>query len=576
MKGTHKDPIQQIRKLDGSFAESEGDVAEELAKTLSKNSSSTNYNSTFTKIKQQSEKQNIEFTSTQEENYNHPFTTAELENSISDLSFTAAGPDGVLNEILSHLPQNSKTLLLQIFNAIWKNGTFPDEWSKAIVIPVPKPGKNHQDASNYRPIALTSCICKLMEKLVNKRLIWYLEREEKLSRYQCGFRKTRSTLDHLVRLESFIREAFINKEHVTAVFFDLEKAFDTTWKHGILKDLHDLGLRGNLPEFIKNFLNHRSFQVKVGSQLSCSHEQEEGVPQGSVLSPILFEIKINSITKILKDNIDCSLYVDDFLICYRSKDNMDTTEQQLQHQLDKLENWANQNGFKFSPTKTKTVHFCLKTSCVKIPELKIYNENIQSEKQARFLGLIFDQKLTFLPHMKDLKLRCKQALNALKIFCSPEWGGDTNILLHLYRSLIRSKLDYGCQVYGSARKSYTKILNPIQNQGLRLALGAYRTSPEKSLQVEANEPPLELRRKKLSLQYAIKISSLPINPAHDCIFNPPINTIRVTSKNNIIKPFGLRVAEDLNELEFSKENTVNYFFPSTPLWKLDQPQVDLS
>ena len=96
--------------------------------------------------------------------------------------------------------------------------SFPDEWRKAIIIPIPKPGKNHQDPSNYRPIALTSCLCKLIEKMVNKRLLWYLETEEKLSRYQCGFRKSRSTLDHLVRLESFIRKAFINKEHVTAVF----------------------------------------------------------------------------------------------------------------------------------------------------------------------------------------------------------------------------------------------------------------------------------------------------------------------------------------------------------------------
>ena len=576
LKGTQKDPFQQIKKLDGSFAESEGDVAEELAKSLSKNSSSSNYNSTFSKFKQNSEKQNIDFTSTDQENYNDPFTINELENSISELSFTAPGPDGILNEILSHLPTDSKILLLQIFNTIWQDGTFPDEWRKAIIIPIPKPGKNHQDPSNYRPIALTSCLCKLIEKMVNKRLLWYLETEEKLSRYQCGFRKSRSTLDHLVRLETFIREAFINKEHVTAVFFYLEKAFDTTWKHGILKDLYELGLKGNLPNFIKSFLNFRSFQVKVGSHLSEFHEQEEGVPQGSVLSPILFEIKINSITKMLKENIDCSLYVDDFLICYRSKARMDTHERQLQLQLNKLENWANQNGFKFSPTKTKTVHFCLKTTCVKKPELKIYNKNIQSDKQARFLGLIFDQKLTFLPHMKDLKVRCKKALNALKIFCSPEWGGDTNILLQLYRSLIRSKLDYGCQIYGSARKSYTKILDPIQNQGLRLALGAYRTSPEKSLHVEANELPLELRRRKLSLQYAVKISSLPTNPAYDCIFNIPSKIINISSKNNSIKPFGMRVAKDLKDLEFEKDNTENYFFPAIPLWELKLPKIDLS
>ena len=120
-------------------------MAEELAKSLSQNSSSSNYNTTFSKFKQNSEKQKIDFTSSDQENYNEPFTINELENSISDLSFTAPGPDGILNEILSHLPSDSKILLLKIFNTIWEGHTFPDEWRKAIIIPIPKPGKNHQD-----------------------------------------------------------------------------------------------------------------------------------------------------------------------------------------------------------------------------------------------------------------------------------------------------------------------------------------------------------------------------------------------------------------------------------------------
>ena len=576
LKGTNKDTIQQIQKLDGSFAETERDVAEEIGKSFAKNSSSENYSRPFQRLKQNSERNDINFNSQNSENYNDSFTYLEIENAIRDLSLTAPGPDGILNEILSHLPTVSIELLLKIFNNLWQTGSFPDEWREATIIPIPKPGKNHTEPSAYRPIALTNCVCKLMEKMVNKRLVWWLEKNEKLSKYQCGFRKNRSTLDHLIKLETYIRNAFINKEHVVAVFFDLEKAFDTTWKHGILKDLYNLGLRGNLPTFVKNFLSNRSFQVKVGSQLSDPFEQEEGVPQGSILSPILFEIKIDSITKTLKENIDCSLYVDDFLICYKSKSNIDTIERQLQLQLNKLENWANQNGFRFSPTKTHSVHFCCKRSCVREPELNIYNTRLRCENQARFLGLIFDKKLTFLPHLKDTKLRCQKALNILKILSNPEWGGDPEILLHLYHSTVRSKLDYGCQVYGSARKSYLKILDPIQNQGIRLALGAYRTSPEKSLHVEANEPPLELRRQRLSLQYAIKLSSLPDNPAHDCVFQIPDHINETVSRNeNIIKPFGLRVQKNLKEINFSENDTLNHFTPETPFWQILNPEINL-
>ena len=178
-----------------------------------------------------------------------------------------------------------------------------------------------------------------------------------ITNFQCGFRSKRSTVDHLVRLETFVREAFIKKEHLTAVFFDLEKAYDTTWKYGIVRDLSDFGLKGRLPIFIDNFLSNRNFKVRVGTTLSGLQGQEEGVPQGSILSVTLFSIKINNIVKALNPGVDCSLYVDDFLICYRSK-HIHTIERQLQQCLNKIQKWALENGFKFSKTKTQSMHFC--------------------------------------------------------------------------------------------------------------------------------------------------------------------------------------------------------------------------
>ena len=128
--------------------------------------------------------------------------------------------------------------------------------------------------------------------MVNARLVWLLESEHLISDFQSGFRRGRSTLDHLVSLESFVREAFIKKEHAVAVFFDLEKAYDTTWKQGIMKDLHAMGFRGRLPIFIKSFLANRHFRVRLNSTYSAFHQQEMGVPQGSILSVTLFNIKI--------------------------------------------------------------------------------------------------------------------------------------------------------------------------------------------------------------------------------------------------------------------------------------------
>ena len=292
----------------------------------------------------------------------------ELRDALRRAHDTSAGPDKIHYQLLKHLPDASLLLLLTIFNNIWISGDFPPDWRKAIIIPIPKPGKDPTNPSNYRPIALTSCICKTMERMITRRLLWYLEAHNLLTNVQCGFRSRRSSVDHLVIFLTFCREAFIHNQHLVSVLFDLEKAYDTTWKYGIMKDLHGFGLRGHLPIFIAHFLKDRSFKVRVGSTFSDSHLQEMGVPQCSILSVTLFSVKINSITQCLKPGVDCSLYVDDFQICYRSS-NMSIIERQLQLCLNKLQQWATDNGFRFSKTKTRCMHICQKRGLHLDPQL---------------------------------------------------------------------------------------------------------------------------------------------------------------------------------------------------------------
>ena len=160
---------------------------------------------------------------------------------------------------LKQLPKISLQYLLQIFNNIWHSGNIPNSWKQATIIPTPKSAKDITNPTNYRPIALTSCICKTLERMINNRLTWFLEKNKLITNLQTGFRKARSTIDHLIRLETLIREAFAKIEHMIAIFFDIEKAYDTTWKYGITKDLENMGLKGKLPIFIKNFLNDRKF-----------------------------------------------------------------------------------------------------------------------------------------------------------------------------------------------------------------------------------------------------------------------------------------------------------------------------
>ena len=480
--------------------------------------------------------------------------------------------------MMKHLPLKSLQTLLDIFNNMWETGKFPESWELATIIPIPKPGKDDTEPTNYRPIALTSCLCKTLERMINARLVWYLEINNLISPVQSGFRSERSTNDNLVRLETFIRDAFVKKEHVVAVFFDLEKAYDTTWKYGILRDLHELGVKGRLANFLESFLAERSFQVRVGSTLSDTFRLSQGVPQGSILSSTLFNIKINSIMSCLDPKTERSLYVDDFCMCYRSK-SMRTIERHLQQCINRIEDWALHNGFKFSKSKTQCVHFCQLRKVHDDPELYLYGSLIPVVEDFKFLGIIFDRKLSFIPHIKYLKAKCLKALNLLKVLSHTNWGADRTVLLQLYRSLIRSKLDYGSIVYGSARKSYLMMLDTVHHQGLRLALGAFRTSPVESLYVEAEEPSLYLRREKLALQYAIRPAANPSHPTFKVTFAPHISQDLIDlydSKPNAIRSFGLRIAPLLTSANINKEQIETHSVSEIPSWCIRKPIIDLS
>ena len=191
--------------------------------------------------------------------------------------------------------------------------------------------------------------------MVNERLVWYLEKNGLLAKQQCGYHAKRSTVDHLKCLETFIRDAFIQNQQLVAVFFDLQKAYDTTWKHGIQQDLHDMGLRGNLPIFIGNFLTDSNFQVHLGTILSNVFHQEEGVSQGAILSTTLFNVKINNIVKQVDPGVECSLYVDWMFsicgwLCYMYKSpTIDAIQRNLQHTINRLDKWTLKNYFLLFP-----------------------------------------------------------------------------------------------------------------------------------------------------------------------------------------------------------------------------------
>ena len=165
----------------------------------------------------------------------------------------------LLRVVWRPFPDKFKITLLEFFNYIWETGAIPTAWKHAIILPIHKPDKPKEEASSYRPISLTSCLCKVLEKLVTNRLTHYLESNDLLANCQTGFRKNRSTIDQILKLQDTISKYNTNRGFTVAAFLDFEKAYDMLWRAGLLTKVKRLGIHGNMFSFIENFINDRTF-----------------------------------------------------------------------------------------------------------------------------------------------------------------------------------------------------------------------------------------------------------------------------------------------------------------------------
>ena len=491
-----------------------------IGKHLQEISSDKSYTPKFRKHKEKQEKNKIKFNEDphQEEYYNVKFTMEEMTAALATSNNSAPGEDNINFEMLKHLSTKSKTYLLEMYNQIWKRKEFINEWRTAIIIPIPKPGKDPSNVNNYRPVSLTSCMCKTFEKMVNARLTWYLKENNIITEMQYGSIKNRSTLDPLIQLEQHIRSGFKRKVPTIAVFYDIEKAYDTTWRHTILAKLKEANIIGQLPNFIDNFLKERTFKVRIDSHISDLYKLQNGIPQGSVLSCTLFHLAINDIIKELPSAIKKTLYMDDFAV-YISAKRLSVAARILNLTNRKIEKWEEKTGFKMAEGKTKIVIFYRDKRWIKGQNVKITlnKKEIPIEDHYKFLGITFDAHLNWNRHISQTKTRCRKALKLLRKLSHTTWGADRKTLRHLYRATVLPVLDYGSQIYGSASYPKLKQLDSIHNEGARIITGAFRSTYAPSLHAEVGDLPLDLHRDLVAMKSSLRIQSSD-SPAKD-LFN---------------------------------------------------------
>ena len=560
MKNKHRPGLPCLVVHGVTIADPE-DVANALAESFEDVSSGRHYPPRFMPVRDRLLGNMPDFSTREHHAYNDSLTMLELCNALTLGKNSAPGPDEISYQMLKHLHPSALKNLLALFNRVYHSHQIPRDWRQATILAFPKPGKDRLRCTSYRPIALTSCVGKLMEKMINIRLMRYLESQSLINRSQYGFRQGRGTTDSLIRVHNHLKKNMSERKHSICVFFDIEKAYDTTWRAGILAALHEAGIRGNLGSYLKEFLCDRRFRVKIGNTYSTEKTQIEGVPQGSVISCTLFLMALNGIISDLPVDVHASLYVDDLML-YASSRHLPSLGRRLQRAINTIENWATRHGFKFSPLKTTAVHFNPSRSRVQPPNLTLAMHDISYSNQANFLGMTFDHKLSWETHIKNLKATCTRKLDLLKCLSKLNWGSDRSTLLHLYRSLIRSKLDYGCIIYQSAKKNILTSLNPVHNSAIRLCTGAFRTSPIHSLLAESGEPPLEIRRIQLTLQYLARLHQLPESPTFESVLPDYLPD----GVPNYVVPSSIDFIDVIRTMDVTIYEVIPITFNNCPTW----------
>ena len=565
-------PPPILRSSSGHLISDHKAVADELARSFANVTSDRNYPTDFLRLKRNAESSNLNFDSNRHSEYNEQFTMHELTSCLKLTSDTSPGIDKITYKMIRNTHPSLLNLILKMFNLIFSNGTFPDRWRTAIVIPILKPGKDPRAASSYRPISLTSCLCKLLEKMVNTRLMWILDRGNHINPVQSGFRHNRSTTDNIVTLADHFQSSIVNKCHSVAVFFDLKKAYDMAWKRGIMNIIYSFGLRGALPIFLTNFLSDRRIVVRINNVLSDPAYLMEGVPQGSVLSCTLFLIAVNDIVAELPRNVSSSVYVDD-LVLYTSGGASTLIERRMQTAINAIARWSKRTGFVFSTEKTVALHVCRRRNCPKLANnLSLYGSAISAVDSCKYLGVTFDSSLNWKLHITLLKKSCIKTLNLLRYLTSKNWGADRVSLLRLFIMLIKPKLEYGSEAFSSASPTLLSSLNPIENSAIRISTGAYRTSPVLSLYAESGlRPPSSYRDSKL-LNFFTRLIVNNSHPLHDeAITIGPLQVEIIN--NNQLKLFKNKIGSLITDYQINLTSLLPETCPPSPIWKLSSLDV---
>jgi len=424
----------------------------------------------------------------------------------------APGYDNITPIMLKNLPFIAIVFITKLFNAILKFGYYPSEWKKSLIIMILKPGKDPTLASSYRPISLLPCLSKLFEKVLLAKLMPYLQANSIIPSHQFGFREKHSTIEQVNRITNEIRTAFENREYCSAMFLDVAQAFDKVWHVGMTYKIRRF-LPQNVHAIFESYLENRFFRVKYNSFTTADYMINAGVPQGSVLGPLLYLLFTSDIPT--SNDVITSTFADDTAILCRHK-NVITSNGKLQNHIRTIEDWLSLWRIKVNEQKSRHVVFTLNKQIS--PTISLNGIVVPQADEVTYLGIHLDRRLTWRKHIEAKKTQMKLKATSLHWLIGSHSPLNLEYKVLLYNQIIKPIWTYGLQLYGNASSSNIEILQRAQSKILRTITGAPWYVRNDLIHKDLNIPKVKTEFEKSRQKYMRKLE-YHVNPLASSLAN---------------------------------------------------------
>ena len=446
-----------------------------------------------------------------QQDLNKPFTLSELNSAISKMqtSRKALDGEGIHPLFIKKSGITFRQTLLKLLNKCLDEEFWPWKTSKVIILK--KSGKtSYQDPGAYRPISLTSYVGKVMERLLESRLREFLVKNDLLDEEQEGFQKGKSTTRYLYRLASKISSTRNRKLVGILLLADFEKAYDSVWVQGLLYKLSKVGIKGKMWGILANYLLDREIYIQVGKTKGKTITCSLGLPQGSVISPLLFIFYVADMCPTGKTKGETWKYADDASILTQNS-SKDNARKDMQHNLDNLHQWISKWRFKLNCSKGKTEAIAINFTPTAADELKFGNSIIEYVEESKVLGIWIDGKLSWKRQVREVVGKCWGIWKIIKAHCSPFKGLRMHNILTLVRIAVLPILFYASPVWLTGNEEEFKSLwYDILKTTTGTPSPFYKASKGK-MEVITSFPPIEIQSKIIIVKFITKNFYQPRN-----------------------------------------------------------------